>query len=75
MPTRKSVKTDTYYKCKKCGDEIFWNTRKEYISCTCGKLAVDGCEYYVRLMGREEDREMVTRPSGGDPSLLRHRSA
>jgi hypothetical protein len=55
------VKTDTYYKCKKCSDEIFWNTHKKYTTCKCGALAVDGCEDYVRLIGNEEDRETVTR--------------
>jgi hypothetical protein len=54
-----SPKTDTYYKCKKCGDEIFWNTHKKYTTCKCGALAVDGCEDYVRLIGNKEDWESI----------------
>ena len=52
---KNKIKKQTYYKCKKCGDEIFWNTHKQYIECKRGALAVDGCEYYVRLMGDEKD--------------------
>jgi len=58
MPSE-SLKKDTYYKCKKCGDEIFWNTRKNYIVCKCGALGVDGCEDYVRLIGNKEDWETI----------------
>ncbi len=52
-------KKETYYKCNKCGGEIYWNTHKEYIKCSCGVLAVDGCEYYIRLMGDKEDFEQI----------------
>jgi hypothetical protein len=45
------TKKQTYYKCKKCGDEIYWNTGKKYVQCSCGALAVDGCGEYVRLVG------------------------
>jgi len=61
MPTNEALKTDTYYKCKKCGDEIPANTNKNLTSCKCGALAVDGCEDYVRLLGNEEDRETITK--------------
>jgi hypothetical protein len=61
MTTDEALKTDTYYKCKKCGDEIFWNTHKKYTACKCGALAVDGCEDYVRLIGNKEDRETITK--------------
>lgn len=54
MPT-----TETYYKCKKCGDEIFWNTHKKYSTCKCGAIAVDGCEDYIRLIGNKEDWESI----------------
>lgn len=45
---------ETYYKCNHCGDEIFWNTHKQFVSCTCGKLGVDGCPDYVRVIGNKE---------------------
>lgn len=56
-------KTETYYKCVKCGDEIYWNTHKKMTFCKCGSLGVDGCEYYVRLIGNEADRERVMKAS------------
>ena len=54
-----------------CGDEIFWNTHKKFIypvrgatlsngaSCTCKKIWVDGCEDYIRIGGKEEDRKVI----------------
>ena len=57
------LKTDTCYKCKKCGDEIFWNTHKKYTTCKCGGLAVDGCEDYVRVIGSEENMSVITKNS------------
>ena len=50
-----------YYKCTHCGDEIYWNTHKKMIMCKCGALGVDGCEFYMRLIGNEADREEVMR--------------
>lgn len=60
MPTNESLKTDTYYKCKKCGDKIPGNTNKNLTTCKCGALGVDGCEDYVRLIGNEKDWETTT---------------
>ena len=53
------TKKETYYRCKKCGDEIYWNTHKKMTFCKCGVLGVDGCKFYVRLIGNEADREEV----------------
>lgn len=53
------IKKEVYWKCRKCGDEIYWNTHKQMINCKCGALSVDGCEFYVRLIGNEADREEV----------------
>lgn len=50
MPT-----IETFYKCKKCSDEIPANTNKNLTSCKCGALAVDGCADYVRVIGDKED--------------------
>ena len=52
-------KAQTYYRCKKCGDEIYWNTHKKMTSCKCGNIAIDGCEYYVRIIGNEKDYELI----------------
>lgn len=48
-------KKETYIKCVKCGDEIYYNTHKELVHCKCGAIWVDGCEDYVRMGGNRED--------------------
>ena len=48
-----------YIKCKKCGDEIFWNTHKKLIECKCKTIYVDGCADYVRIGGDKKDYEEV----------------
>ncbi len=53
------TKKESYFKCKKCGDEIYWNTHKRVIYCKCDALGVDGCEDYVRLLGDEKNREEI----------------
>ena len=53
------TKKEVYWKCKKCGDEIYWNTHKQLIHCKCGALGVDGCEDYVRLLGDEENHKEI----------------
>ena len=29
------TKKEIHYRCKKCGDEIYWNTHKKMIMCKC----------------------------------------
>lgn len=53
------VKKDLYYKCMHCKTEIFWNTHKSLTFCKCKKISVDGCEYYVRINGNEEDYKVI----------------
>lgn len=53
------TKKETYYKCVKCGDEIYWNTHKKMIPCKCGAISIDGCEYYVRIIGEEADYKAI----------------
>ena len=53
------TKKEVYWKCKKCGDEISWNTHKQMTYCKCGSLGVDGCEDYVRLIGDGKNHEKV----------------
>jgi len=48
-----------YIKCRKCGDEIFSDTKKKMTSCNCGAIAVDGCEDYVRISGNKKDYEII----------------
>lgn len=71
MTTKTKIKKEVYpiryselsngvnWRCKKCGDEIYWNTHKSMAYCKCGALGVDGCEFYLRLIGNEADREEV----------------
>mgnify|MGYP001563867170 FL=1 len=59
MKMKSKVKKEVHWRCKKCGDEIYWNTHKKMIICKCGALGVDGCEFYVRLIGNEADREQI----------------
>ncbi len=55
------LQKQTYYKCRKCNDEIVWNTYKKLIFCSCKSIGVDGCEEYVRLIGNEEDIEVINK--------------
>jgi hypothetical protein len=48
-------KKETYIKCVKCNDEIFYNTHKVLTYCKCGAIWVDGCEDYIRVGGNKED--------------------
>ena len=59
MATKTKAQKEIYYQCRKCGDEIYWNTRKKMIACKCGALEVDGCEDYVRLIGDKKDRRRI----------------
>lgn len=52
-------KKEAYYKCAHCGDEICWNTHKNFTFCKCKKIAIDGCEYYVRIIGNEKDYKII----------------
>ena len=54
-PVANTNKKETHIKCKKCGTEIFWNTHKKMIPCTCGAIEVDGCEDYIRVIGTKND--------------------
>lgn len=53
--------TQSFYKCKSCGDKIGINTNGRLVYCKCGKLGIDGNEYYVRIIGEKNDFEIVSR--------------
>ena len=47
-------------KCKNCNDIIEGDGKGTYISCTCGKVAVDEvAPYYTRINGNEGDFEVI----------------
>lgn len=52
-------KKEACVKCKKCGDEIFSNTRKKMTYCKCESVAVDGCEYYIRIIGDKDNYKTI----------------
>ena len=47
------------YKCKSCKTKIPANTGGVFRVCQCGKMAVDGNEFYTRLIGAPENVENV----------------
>lgn len=42
-------------KCAKCGDIIFSHYYGHYASCSCGAIAIDQTEFYVRVNGNPDD--------------------
>lgn len=46
-------------KCKHCGETIEGDKKGTYISCFCGKCAIDETEYYYRIIGNFEDYEII----------------
>lgn len=52
-------KKEIHYKCARCGDKIYWNTHKKLTFCQCEKIAIDGCKYYVRINGNEDDYKII----------------
>ena len=59
MLSTQKTKKKMYIRCKKCGDEILGDTRKRITDCKCGAIAVDGCEFYVRVIGEKENFEEI----------------
>ena len=48
-----------FIRCKVCGSCINVDTGSDYIECACGAIAVDGNEFYTRIIGKEENWEHV----------------
>ena len=38
--SKTEIKNGLYFKCKKCGDEIYHNTNMWPLSCSCGAMAI-----------------------------------
>lgn len=53
-------------RCKKCGTILQEDTNKKLIYCRCKKIAVDGCKYYVRVIGDPNDYETVIKKKRSD---------
>lgn len=52
-------KKGVYIECLKCGDKIYYDTDKKMTYCKCEAIAVDGCEFYTRIIGNEKDYKSV----------------
>ena len=50
----------TTIKCLKCNEEITGDGNGTYITCPCKSLAIDETPYYTRIIGNEEDYEIIT---------------
>ena len=47
-------------RCKKCNDIIESTYRRDFKTCKCGAVAVDGGRDYLRRGGKREDREEMS---------------
>ena len=56
------VKMEDAVKCRVCGSYIRMNTGYTYIPCACEAIAVDGGDYYCRILGNQNDWEIVAIP-------------
>ena len=54
-------------KCKKCGDIIESLSHYDFRKCTCESCAVDGGDDYLRVLGKEEDFEIIFKKAGDIP--------
>ena len=61
MKNKTRKKKEVYIRCRACGDEVYGNTHKKMIPCSCGTIEIDGCEDYVRIIGSREDYKIVHR--------------
>lgn len=46
-------------KCLKCNDIITSNHRRDFRECSCKSVAVDGGDYFFRIIGNQEDWKIV----------------
>ncbi len=57
--TQSEQSKQDYYECLHCGVQIPGNTHKAFVECKCGKIAIDGCEDYVRIIGNMDDVKII----------------
>ena len=46
-------------KCRKCNDIIEGDKKGTYIPCKCKAIAIDETKWYWRIIGDEEDFEVI----------------
>lgn len=47
------------YRCLSCKEVLQSTYRHDFVTCSCGRLSVDGGSDYTRLLGHASDRELV----------------
>ena len=57
---------ECYIKCNKCNTEIKNNTNGVCTPCKCGAIAVDGNEYYVRIIGNTENWSSIQKENSSE---------
>jgi len=55
----KPLENVAYLYCKICGDTVHSKWSGDYVSCKCGRAAIDQTHEYTRLIGNECDYEIV----------------
>lgn len=54
-PKSKPIIVSNKVQCKQCGDIIESKHRHDFVSCSCGKVMIDGGREYMRWLGNFED--------------------
>ena len=54
----KPLENVAYLYCKICGDTVHSKWSGDYVSCKCGRAAIDQTHEYTRLIGNECDYEI-----------------
>jgi hypothetical protein len=55
------------YQCKNCSTLIPANTNKKLIFCKCGKIGIDSCGYYARVIG---DTNLLNHVDDSEPTVV-----
>ena len=55
----KPLENVAYLCCKICGDTVHSKWSGDYVSCKCGRAAIDQTHEYTRLIGNKDDYEVV----------------
>ena len=66
----KPLENTIYLQCTHCDDIIHSSYSGEYVSCKCGKIAVDQTEYYTRVIGNEGDYLVVNNEENDNVKTL-----
>lgn len=51
-------------KCLNCKDVIKSKHRHDFVTCSCGKVSVDGGNEYLRIIGDQKNYEIISESKG-----------